>query len=159
MAELNTFVAGTGISAPKLNENFETLKNLSNENESRISTLADTALLKDGSNITQDLVNKVNTKNVTIIENSGEISLEDNSENILTLIGDGVIKLPTFATDDNLSHTISLIVMGSEYTLDINTATGGKHLINDLGVNPENPYSVLFIYNKIDRSWYYSLAQ
>jgi hypothetical protein len=74
------------------------------------------------------------------------------------LTGNGVIALPTI-TADQYSHTITLVVEGSNYSLDISTATGGKHLYNDLSIDPTQTYNVLFVYNKIDNSWYYSVTQ
>ncbi len=51
-----TFQAGKGINASKLNDNFTELQTKSNSNESAINSLSNDALRKDGSNITQVLV-------------------------------------------------------------------------------------------------------
>lgn len=159
MADLHTFVAGTGISAPKLNQNFENLKSQSNDNEIRLTELSNVALLKDGTNVTQSLVSRFNERNIIEMSGQGDISLPDNSEIVLTLEDNGVIRLPQIEQNDAVSHTIALVVMGSEYSLDVSTATNNKHLLNNFNVDASKPFSVLFIYNKIDNSWYYYLAQ
>lgn len=156
--EIWVFSAGKGINMVKLNHNFATLQQESNTNETNITNIANTALLKDGSNLTPDIIADFQSQVPNILSTSGTITLTDNTANFLTLTGNGVIALPTILPD-NYSHTIILIVEGSQYSLDVSTATNGKHLYNDLRVDPENTYSVLFIYNKIENSWYYSLTQ
>lgn len=153
-----TFSAGKGINVVKLNDNFASLQQQSNDNEDDITNIENTALLKDGSNLTPDIIADFQSQVPNILSTSGTISLTDNSANFLTLTGNGVISLPTI-TADQYSHTIVLIVEGSQYSLDISTATGGKHLYADVNVDPENTYSVLFVYNKIENAWYYSLTQ
>jgi hypothetical protein len=155
---MNVFQAGKGINATKLNANFTELKQQANTNEGNINTIANTALLKDGSNLTQTIINDFNEETTTVLSTSGTISLADNSANFLTLTGDGVIQLPTISAD-GYSHTITLVVAGGSYSLDIATATNGKHLLNDVYVDPAETYTVLFIYNKLDNSWYYGLTQ
>jgi hypothetical protein len=152
------FSPGKGINMVKLNHNFATLQQESNTNETNITNISNTALLKDGSNLTPDIVADFQSQVPNILSTSGTIALTDNTANFLTLTGNGVISLPAIASD-NYSHTIVLIVEGSNYSLDVATATGGRHLYNDLRVDTESTYSVLFIYNKIENSWYYSLTQ
>ena len=155
---LYTFSAGKGINQVKLNYNFGQLQQQSNTNETNINTISNTALLKDGSNLTQTIIDEFQQQTPNILSGSGTIALTDNTANFLTLTGNATIFLPTIASDI-YSHTISLVVDGSSYSLDISTATGGKHLCNNFTIDPTEPYSVLFIYNKIDNSWYYSLTQ
>lgn len=155
---LNIFEAGKGINAVKINDNFSQVQNQSNANEIAINNIADTALLKDGSNLTQSAINAFQQQTPNILSRSGTISLADNTANFLTLTGDGTISLPAVVSDQ-YSHTISLVVAGGSYSLDFNKATGGRHLFNNLDVDPAQTYSVLFIYNKLDNYWYYSLTQ
>lgn len=155
---LNIFQAGKGINATKLNANFNEVKQQANTNESNITTISNTALKKDGTNLTQSIIDTFQQQTPNILSRSGTISLADNTANFLTLTGNGTISLPAVASDQ-YSHTISLVVAGGSYSLDINTATGGRHLFNSLSVNPTKTYSVLFIYNKLDNHWYYSLTQ
>lgn len=160
MSNLWTFVAGKGINCNKLNENFAELQTESNTNELAINNIESTALKKDGTNITASIVADFQKQVPNILSGSGDITLTDNSMNYLTLTGNNTNKivLPVIGADQ-YSHTIGLIVEGSAYSLDISTATGGKHLYNDLNVDPAQTYSVLFIYNKIDNHWYYSITQ
>lgn len=158
MQAMNVFEAGKGINAVKINANFSELQTQTNTNETDIGNLASTALLKDGSNITPSLVATFQQQTPNVLSTSGTISLTDNSANFLTLTGNGTIELPAVPADQ-YSHTISLVVAGGSYSLDFNTATGGRHLFNNLYVDPTQTYSVLFIYNKLDNHWYYSLTQ
>jgi hypothetical protein len=152
------FSPNKGINVVKLNSNFAKLQQKANQNEDGILDIANTALLKNGRNLTPEIINDFQSQVPNILTASGSISLTDNTANYLTLTGDGVIVLPVVPTD-NYSHTIILIVEGSNYTLDIGTATGDKHLFNDITVDPTETYSVMFIYNKIENAWYYSLTQ
>lgn len=152
------FSPGKGINMVKINANFANLQQQSNDNEDDITNIENTALLKDGSNLTPDIITDFQSQVPNILSTSGTIALTDNTANFLTLTGNGVISLPAIASD-NYSHTIVLIVEGGNYSLDIATATGGRHLYNDSVVDPENTYSVLFVYNKIENAWYYSLTQ
>ena len=152
------FSPGDGINMVKLNYNFGAIQQQANTNETNINTIANTALLKDGSNLTPDIIAEFQSEVPNILSGSGTITLTDNTTNFLTLTGDAVIALPAIAADD-YSHTIEVIVEGSQYSLDISTATGGRHLYNDSEVDSEYTYSVLFIYNKIENAWYYSLTQ
>ena len=158
MQAMYVFEAGKGINAVKINANFSELQNQTNTNETDIGNLASTALLKDGRNITQSLVDTFQQQTPNILSTSGTISLTDNSANFLTLTGNGTISLPAVPADQ-YSHTINLVVAGSAYSLDVGTATGGKHLYNPLSIDQTQTYNVLFIYNKIDNSWYYSITQ
>ena len=157
---ISTFQAGKGINATKLNSNFSEIQQKANTNESNINQIANTALLKDGSNITQSVVDQFQQQTPIILSNrSGSISLTDNKVHFLTLSANNnnKIVLPTPASD-NYSHTIVLIVQGSIYSLNISNGTAG-HLYNDTNVNTTSPYNVMYIWNKINNSWYYSLTQ
>lgn len=158
MQAMYVFEAGKGINAVKINANFSELQSQTNTNETAIDDLANAALLKNGTNITPSLVQAFNQQTPNILSGDGTIALTDNSANFLTLTGNGTISLPTVAADQ-YSHTINLVVAGSAYSLDVSTATGGKHLYNPLTIDSTQPYNVLFIYNKIDNSWYYSITQ
>lgn len=155
---MNVFQAGQGINCNKLNANFSDLQSQTNTNESNINTIASTALKKDGSNLTASIIADFQKQVPNIITGDNTITLTDNSANFLTLTGNGTIDLPPI-TADQYSHTITLVVEGSNYSLDISTATGGKHLYNDLTIDSTQTYNVLFVYNKIDNSWYYSVTQ
>lgn len=152
---LYTFSAGKGINQVKINYNFAELQQESNTNETAINNIANTALLKDGSNLTQSIIDEFQQQTPNIITSSGSIALTDNSANFLTLTGNGTISLPTISADA-YSHTISLIVEGGSYSLDL-TAT--KHLYNPVTIDTTKTYNVLYIYNKIEDEWYYSLTQ
>jgi hypothetical protein len=152
---MNIFEAGKGINATKINDNFSQLETQSNDNENAINTLASTALLKDGSNLTPSLVATFQQQIPNILSADGTIALTDNSANFLTLTGNGTISLPTVPADQ-YSHTITVVVGGSEYSLDLGTT---KHLYNAIGIDTTQTYNVLYIYNKIDGSWYYSITQ
>lgn len=151
-----TFQAGKGINASKLNDNFTELQTKSNSNESAINSLSNDALRKDGSNITQALVDDFNTVTPIILSNqAGTISLQDNKQYFLTLSGSGTIKLPVVPSD-SYSHTIVLIVQGSNYSLNLGTQ---KTLGTLIGIDSTKAYQVLYIYNKIDNSWYCCYGQ
>lgn len=155
---IDVFSPNKGINVVKLNSNFAKLQQQTNDNEDDITTITNTALLKNGSNLTPEIINDFQSQVPNILSAGGTITLTDNSANFLTLTGNGTIALPTVSSDDK-SHTIILIVEGGSYTLDIGTATGDKHLFNDITVDPTKTYSVMFIYNKIENAWYYSLTQ
>lgn len=153
---LNVFEAGKGINAVKINDNFSQLQTQSNSNENAINNIASTALLKDGSNITQSIVDQFQQETPIVLENqSGTISLTDNRAHFLSLSDNATIQLPTIP-NDQYSHTISLTVQGSSYSLGLGTT---YHLYNDLAINTTQTYNVLYIYNKIDNHWYYSITQ
>lgn len=155
MQSMYVFEAGKGINATKINANFSELQNQTNTNETDIGNLASTALLKNGSNITPSLVATFQQQTPNVITGDGTIVLTDNSANFLTLTGNGTISLPAVASDQ-YSHTINLVVAGSEYSLDLGTT---KHLLNPIIIDTTQTYNVLYIYNKIDDSWYYSITQ
>lgn len=154
---LHIFEAGKGINAEKINDNFSQVQTQSNTNETAINNIADTALLKDGSNLTQSAINTFQQQTVNVITGDGTISLADDPTvaNFLTLTGNGTILLPT-VTSDQYSHTISLVVAGGSYSLGLGTT---YHLYNNLDIDTTKTYNVLYIYNKLDNHWYYSLTQ
>lgn len=154
-SQLWVFQAGDGINATKLNDNFDAMQSKTNNNENTINTLSNTALMKDGSNLTQDIVDDFQSQTPNILSASGTIALTDNTANFLTLTGNGTISLPTI-TADQYSHTIILVVEGSAYTLDLGVT---KHLYNPLAVDTTQTYNVMYVYNKIENEWYYSLTQ
>jgi len=155
MQAMYVFEAGKGINAVKINANFAELQSQTNTNETDIGNLANTALLKDGSNITPSLVATFNQQTPNILSADGTISLADNTANFLTLTGNGTISLPT-VPNDQYSHTISLVVAGGSYSLGLGTT---YHLYNNLDIDTTKTYNVLYIYNKLDNHWYYSLTQ
>lgn len=153
---MHTFEAGKGINAVKINENFTEVVDLANSNETALLQLSQTALLKDGSNLSQDAVNKFKQDEPIVLENrQGNIALTDNKTHFLSLSGSGKIVLPGIA-DDQFSHTITLVVDGSSYSLDL----GSTNVILTKGdVDVSKPYSVLYIYHKVHRAWYYYISQ
>lgn len=155
MQAMYVFEAGKGINAVKINANFSELQNQTNTNETDIGNLASTALLKDGSNITPSLVATFQQQTPNVITGDGTIALADNSANFLTLTDNGTISLPNVPADQ-YSHTINLVVEGSSYSLNLGTT---KHLYNPLTIDTTQTYNVLYIYNKIDNAWYYSITQ
>lgn len=153
---LNVFQAGKGINATKVNANFAEVQQQANDNESNITTIANTALLKDGSNLTQTIIDEFQQQTPIILATtSGTITLTDNCAHFLELTGNGTIALPTPASDQ-YSHTITLTVQGGQYSLDLGTV---YHLYNDLLIDTTQTYNVLYVYNKIDGNWYYSITQ
>lgn len=154
-SEMELFSAGKGVNCVKLNTNFDQVMSDTNDNETQINDIATNALQNDGSNLTQTIIDEFQQQTPNLLSTSGTIALSDNTANFLTLTGNGTISLPTIAPDQ-YSHTISLVVVGSAYTLDLGTT---KHLYNPLAVDTTQTYNVLYIYNKIDSSWYYSLTQ
>lgn len=156
MTELHQFQAKKGINAKKLNENFSFVAKQANDNETALDVIAKTALLKDGSNLSQDIINEFNRDVDPIyLSDLGEIILTDNQTYFLTLTGNANIVLPTIY-NDSVSHTIVLVVQGSDYSLDLGTE---KYLNAPGELKTEQTYQVLYIYNKLDKSWYYCLGQ
>lgn len=151
---LNTFTAGDGINCVKLNYNFSELQTLSNDNESDITTISNTALHKNGDNLEASAVATFKKDTVTTLSTGGAVSLSDNNDYFLTPTGNVTITLPTIASDQ-YSHTISLIVAGSQYSVNLGTT----YSMLSADVDTEQPYSVLYIYNKIDNHWYYFMGQ
>ena len=155
MQAMYVFEAGKGINATKINANFSELQTQTNTNETDIGNLASTALLKDGSNITASLVATFQQQTPNIITGDGTIALTDNSANFLTLTDNGTISLPNVPADQ-YSHTITLVVAGGNYSLNLGTT---KHIYNAIGIDTTQTYNVIYIYNKIDDAWYYGLTQ
>lgn len=157
MGSLWQFTAGEGINCNKINQNFADMQNKSNSNENRINTIETTALKKDGSNLTASIVADFQKQTPNVISGNGNISLTDNSSNFLTLTGNNSNKIILPAVSpDQYSHTINLVVQGSAYALNLGTS---YHLYNNLSINTGQTYNVLYIYNKIDGHWYYSITQ
>lgn len=155
VGEIETFEAGKGVNCIKLNDNFNKIKNQANANESQIGVLANSSLKKDGSNLTQDIVDRFNrTTQRTIPNASGSISLEDGDEASITLSGDATIVLPA-VPQDQYSHTIVAIVIPNGHILNLGTTHHGLTSTVDI----EKPYSIMYIYNKLDNNWYYFLGQ
>jgi hypothetical protein len=156
---MNIFQAGKGINATKINDNFSQLQNQTNTNETNINTIANTALLKDGSNLTQSIVNDFNASEPIVLESSGTISLTDNRVHYLTLTANNnnKIQLPSISSD-SFSHTIVLIVAPSNYSLNIAEDTYGT-IGSPVLLDSTLTYSVMYVYNKIDNHWYYTVSQ
>lgn len=155
-SEMQLFSAGDGVNCIKLNTNFDQVMTDTNSNEAQINDIASTALLADGSNLTQTMIDDFKQEIANVLSTSGTIALTDNTANFLTLTGNGTISLPAISPD-NYSHTITLVVEGGSYTLDLGTT---KHLYNPaMPIDTTETYNVMYIYNKIDNNWYYSLSQ
>lgn len=157
MADLNIFKPGDGINCNKLNENFEMVRKEVNSNEAALGRLDENSLRKDGSNLTPEIINDFKSEQPVMLTTSGDITLKDNESYFLSLTDNGKIILPVISADQ-LSHTITVIVAGSEYSLDLGTTA---HLAQTRtgGLDTQQPYSILYIYNKIDQKWYYCLTQ
>lgn len=153
---LNIFEAGKGINAVKINDNFSQVQNQSNTNETAINNIANTALKADGSNITQTMIDEFNTVTPNIITGSGNVNLTDNSVNFLTLTANSDVILPVITPDDSYSHTIVVVVAGSLFSLSLGTSA---HLLQNSDIDTTLPYSVMYVFNKIDNQWYYCLTQ
>lgn len=153
---MHIFEAGKGINALNINENFTDVMDLANANEVALLRIEQTALRKDGKNLTQDIVDDFKKDEPIVLENrQGDIVLTDNKTHFLSLSGTGEIVLPTVLTDQ-FSHTITLIVDGSSYSLDL----GSTNVILTKGdVDVSKPYNVLYIYHKVHRAWYYYISQ
>ena len=153
---MHIFEAGKGINALNINKNFTDVMDLANANEVALLRIEQTALRKDGRNLTQDVVTQFQQDEPIILENQKEdIVLTDNKTHFLSLSGAGKIALPTVLTDQ-FSHTITLIVDGSSYSLDL----GSTNVILTKGdVDVAKTYSVLYIYHKVHRAWYYYISQ
>lgn len=149
------FEAGNGINVEKLNFNFLEAQEQANTNENSLTEIDNRALRKDGSNLTQEVVEEFNRHEAIVLSGSETQTLTDNRTHYLTLTGNATIKLPT-PNNDMLSHTIALIVQGSQYSLNLGTE---KYLNAPGELKIEQTYQVLYIYNKIDKNWYYCLGQ
>lgn len=151
-----TFEAGKGINCTKLNANFEEMRQAANSNEQDLQTIDSTALRKDGSNLTPEIIQDFNQVTPTILEDkSGTISVADNTTYFISLAGNATISLPTIQSDQK-SHTIIVIVDGGDYSLSLGTT---KHLASPSTIDTTAAYQVMYIYNKLDNSWYYCLGQ
>lgn len=156
---MNVFQAGKGINATKLNSNFSQLQTQANANETNINTLSNTALLKDGSNLTQSIVDDFQKETPIVLSTNGTISLTDNRVHYLTLTGNNTnqVQLPTI-TPDNFSHTVVLVVKGGNYSLNYANGTAGT-IGSPMLLDSTLTYSIMYIYNKIDNRWYYIVTQ
>ena len=153
---MHTFEAGKGINAVKINENFTEVIDLANANETALLQLSQTALLKDGSNLSQDVVDKFKQDEPIVLESrQGDIALTDNKTHFLSLSGNGKIVLPS-VVDDQFSHTITLIVEGSNYSLELGTT---KPILTRENIDVSKTYNLLYIYHKVNRAWYYYITQ
>lgn len=154
-----TFEAGKGVNLVKLNANFTEVQNLANTNETALLRIEQTALRKDGRNLTQDIVDEFRQETPIVLSNKkGDISLTDNKTHFLSLSGAGKIVLPTVPTDQ-FSHTITLIVDGSSYALDASNGGTLPQILTKGDVDVSKPYNVLYIYHKVHRAWYYYISQ
>ena len=151
---LYIFEDGKGINKTKLNYNFAELQTKTNDNESALNTLAATALHKNGDNLDQTAIDAFKQDTVTVISNSGPISLSDGGDYFLTPTGDVTITLPTI-TPDQYSHTITMVVAGSAHSVDLGTT----YAMMSPTIDTTHDYSVLFVYNHIDGHWYYFIGQ
>lgn len=155
---LNIFQAGKGINATKVNANFAEVQQETNSNESAITNIANNALWNDGTNLTQAIVDDFQKQNpIVLTTTSGSISLTDNRVHYLSPTGNGTIVLPIPAVDQ-YSHTIVLIVEPSNYSLDVGSGTAGT-ISSQFNIDTTLPYNVLYVFNKIDQHWYYSISQ
>lgn len=151
-----TFEAGKGVNVKKLNANFAESKNTANANESKLLELYNKSLRKDGSNLSQDVVDKFKQDEPIVLESrQGDIVLTDNKTHFLSLSGNGKIVLPTVPTDQ-FSHTITLIVEGSNYSLELGTT---KPILTRENIDVSKTYNLLYIYHKVNRAWYYYITQ
>lgn len=160
-SDMIIFNAGEGISAPDLNTNFDNLKDQSNQNESDITTINNTALKVDGSNVSSATVAAFN-RNITVtLSTSGASNLTDNAEHFLAPTGDCILNLPAVAQGDQYSHTVNIAVQGSNYGVEVryNGIPVTKHLLNDVSVDTTAPYNILLMYNHLDGDWYYYISQ
>lgn len=154
-----TLEAGKGININKLNPNFAELKNQANSNETMLTTINNTALRKDGSNMPQEVIDLFNQEEPENINGASTIALQDNKSYFLTLTGNGTISLPTISAGDRYSHTIVLTVAGGEFSLD--TGTSGRFLIQPpyYTMDTTKDYQVLYVLNKLDNQWYACITQ
>ena len=153
---MHIFEAGKGINALNINKNFTDVMNLANANEVALLRIEQTALRKDGRNLTQDVVTQFQQDEPIILENQKEdIVLTDNKTHFLSLSGNGKIVLPNIA-DDQYTHTITLIVEGGTHSLDLGTS---NVILNKGDIDVEKTYNVLYIYHKVRRAWYYYISQ
>lgn len=150
-----TFQAGKGINANKINSNFTELKNQANTNENNLTTLTNTALKKDGSNLTDSIIKDFQKQTSVLLSGSGIKNLLDNTVYYFNPTGDTTFVLPSIGAD-NYSHTICVFIAGNNYTINLGTS---YHIYNDLNIYKQADYFVMFFYNKINQKWYYSITQ
>lgn len=151
---LHIFDAGKGINRVKLNKNFAALQGLTNSNESQINTIAATALHKNGDNLEQSAIDAFRKDTVIVLKTSGPVTLVDGGDYFLTPTGNITVTLPTI-TPDQYSHTITMVVAGSSYSVDLGTT----YTMMSPTIDTTHDYSVLFVYNHIDGHWYYFIGQ
>lgn len=158
-SEMQLFSAGDGINCIKLNTNFDQVMSDTNDNETQINDIASTALLANGSNLTQSIIDDFQKQEPIVLSTDGSISVTDNRTHFLTLTSnnDNKIILPA-VSPDSYSHTIIVVVDGSSYSLDVALGTAGT-LGKPLLLDSTIPYCVMYIYNKIDSNWYYVISQ
>lgn len=156
------FQAGNGINCNSLNANFEACRAAVNANESSLSTIASTALKKDGSNIEDEAIQKFQETPAEVLDNTlSTHELADNTTYFLDPTKNTTVVLPNVSSDE-FSHTVVLIVQGSNYTVTSKNKAGQvitKHLLNDLDVDTTETYCIMYVYNKLDNSWYYNITQ
>lgn len=155
---MHTFEAGKGINALKINENFTEVMDLANANETALLHIEQTALRKDGRNLTQDIVDEFKKDEPIILNGRGDVILTDNRSHFLTLTGNGTIVLPTVLTDQ-FSHTITLVVQPTQFSLTLDKKQSAVVLGTNTEIIETDPFSVLYVYNKIDKKWYYYISQ
>lgn len=153
-----TFEAGKGINALKINENFTEVMDLANANETALLGIEQTALRKDGTNLTQEVIDGFKKNEPIVLNNAGDILLTDNRSHFLTLTGNGAIVLPTVLTDQ-FSHTITLVVQPTEFSLTLDKSQTAGILGTNTEIIETDPFSVLYVYNKIDKKWDYYISQ
>ncbi|MCQ2574558.1 MAG: hypothetical protein MJ156_00435 [Alphaproteobacteria bacterium] len=151
-----TFEAGKGINCNKLNDNFDEVKDDANANEQALQTIDSTALRKDGSNLTAQIISAFNQVTPVVLTNqSGTISLSDNTTYFISLSGNATISLPSVPSDQR-SHTIIVVVHSNNKSFNPGTT---KHLATPAIYDNTKPFQYMYIYNKIDNSWYYCVGQ
>ena len=161
MPNMKIFHAGEGISAPDLNDNFDALKTQTNQNESDITTIANTSLKVDGSNITDQTVEAFNRSITVTLPTTGTANLTDNAEHFLAPAGNCTLNVPAVAQGDQFSHTINIAVQGSAFSVTLmeNGSLITRHLLNGENVDTTLPYNLLLMYNHSDGHWYYYISQ
>lgn len=155
------FYAGDGISAPDLNTNFELLRTQSNANEASITNLENTCLRIDGTNISDATVAAFNRSLVATLPGTGTSSLLDNTEHFLEPTGNCSLEVPSITPGDLYSHTINVVVQGSNYTVTLleNGVVITRHLLNYENIDTTLPYNIFLVYNHSDGHWYYYISQ
>lgn len=160
-SDMIIFAAGEGIPAPDLNTNFDQLRTQSNKNESDITTIENTSLKVDGSNITDETVAAFNRSITVTLPSSGASTLTDNAEHFLAPTGDCTLTVPVIAQGDQYSHTINIAVQGSNHSVTLmeGSTVITRHLLNGENVDTTLPYNLLLLYNHLDGHWYFYISQ